>query len=209
LAVHLESKTRGFVTSVSQSAAYQAAAARVITQHRQLFRDDPYYNPNLSLNVPYELAFPPRVAKPWRRSAGKPRIFLLMLDDNQSLLMPQVHSLADRGCPIFVGSRNGTIELPPGPDTRVILSGAREAAEFAISQEIDYIIIEDFKFLSSVRWLGGVVKSMAVDVDRPGRSEAGEAKFWLSWVDLVVPVSEERSKALDTLSQSVNEFCLH
>src|SRR5205085_5740156 len=40
----------------------------------QVLNLDPHYNPNLSLDGPsFQLAFPPRVAPPWSRSAGAVR----------------------------------------------------------------------------------------------------------------------------------------
>lgn len=63
---HLEAATRGPDDSPPRRVQFEQEA-RYIRQrwHHQLFHD-PFYNPNLTLcNQDFDLAFPPRVAKPW------------------------------------------------------------------------------------------------------------------------------------------------
>lgn len=67
--IHHESQTRRFFHSNRRlSQAHKAASGLAVARYPDLFRDDPFYNPNLSWWRPYSLAFPPRVTKPWRKS---------------------------------------------------------------------------------------------------------------------------------------------
>lgn len=60
LFLHLESKTRGANTSPEKLAREEDECRRAIAIHPGLFAADPYYSPNLSLDVFFKPAFPPR-----------------------------------------------------------------------------------------------------------------------------------------------------
>ena len=60
LFLHLESKTRGANTSPEKLAREEDECRRAIAIHPQLFAADPYYSPNLSIDVFFKPAFPPR-----------------------------------------------------------------------------------------------------------------------------------------------------
>ncbi|MDD3761407.1 MAG: glycosyltransferase [Acidithiobacillus sp.] len=70
---HYESKTRGADDlSASKRARFTAEKAALAKRHKALLPNDPFYNPNLTLdNEDFALAFPPRLSRPWE-SPGNP-----------------------------------------------------------------------------------------------------------------------------------------
>jgi GT2 family glycosyltransferase len=64
---HHESLTRGSDLDPENLQRFNLEIYEMKRRWGATMRRDPYYNPNLSLNLPdFELAFPPRVTKPWR-----------------------------------------------------------------------------------------------------------------------------------------------
>jgi len=64
---HHESASRGSDLAADQIARFRRECAFMERRWGEALADDPYYNPNLSLELPgFRLAFPPRVEKPWR-----------------------------------------------------------------------------------------------------------------------------------------------
>jgi GT2 family glycosyltransferase len=68
LLYHFESKSRGFDDTRKKIIVQQREANYARTQLAHFFRDDPYYSPNLSIEMIDELASPPRRLKPRRGS---------------------------------------------------------------------------------------------------------------------------------------------
>lgn len=65
---HLESASRGSDLSGKKLARFQREIEVMRTRWQAELANDPFYNPNLTLIAPgYDLAFPPRVVKPWLR----------------------------------------------------------------------------------------------------------------------------------------------
>ena len=66
---HHESATRRSDFDRDQIKRFEKEIAYMENRWGARLHNDPYYNPNLSLKFPgFELAIPPRVAKPWRRT---------------------------------------------------------------------------------------------------------------------------------------------
>ncbi|MDQ3198673.1 MAG: glycosyltransferase family 2 protein [Verrucomicrobiota bacterium] len=66
--IHHESASRGFDDSTSKQVRFLAETDYMNAKWGETLRADPFYNPNLSLeDADFTLAFPPRVAKPWRK----------------------------------------------------------------------------------------------------------------------------------------------
>lgn len=64
---HHESKTRGYEDTEEKIMRYNKERDYLLNQWEEIIHNDPYYNPNLSINrEDYTLAFPPRVNKSWR-----------------------------------------------------------------------------------------------------------------------------------------------
>lgn len=66
---HHESATRGLEDTPAKQKRYLAEVALMMKRWGREIEIDPYYNPNLSIeiNQVFALAFPPRVEKPWKR----------------------------------------------------------------------------------------------------------------------------------------------
>ena len=78
LLYHDESKTRGNETTPEKIDRYFTEAHYTRRRYREIFYDDPSYNPNFSVAPDLLYAEPPRVRRPWARSADrKPRILIL------------------------------------------------------------------------------------------------------------------------------------
>jgi GT2 family glycosyltransferase len=77
--LHLESASRGNDDSPEKQEQTARAADLTRALHPDTTREDPYYNPNLSLeSIDAALAFPPRVFRSWRgERADRPRIAFL------------------------------------------------------------------------------------------------------------------------------------
>lgn len=68
---HHESVSRGYETTPEKFSRFEGEIATMKRRWSKLLQNDPYYNPNLTvLTEDFAFAFPPRVEKPWRRSAG-------------------------------------------------------------------------------------------------------------------------------------------
>jgi GT2 family glycosyltransferase len=64
--VHHESRTRGPEDTPAKRSRFRAERDRVLARWGPELRDDPAYNPNLTLeSEDYSLAWPPRTRKPW------------------------------------------------------------------------------------------------------------------------------------------------
>jgi GT2 family glycosyltransferase len=67
---HHESASRISDFAPDQLARFQRERRFMERRWDEVLADDPYYNPNHSLELPgFRLAFPPRVVKPWRTFA--------------------------------------------------------------------------------------------------------------------------------------------
>jgi GT2 family glycosyltransferase len=71
---HLESTSVGQPDSPSRAAQHSGEVRLMVDRWAETLLNDPFYNPNLSLSEANELAFPPRVAYPWKESARALRI---------------------------------------------------------------------------------------------------------------------------------------
>ena len=66
LMIHHESKSRGYDDTPEKRTLAHAEAIKARSRHSDFFKNDPFYNPNLSLTNFFELAYPPRDSKFWR-----------------------------------------------------------------------------------------------------------------------------------------------
>ena len=160
LLTHHESKSRGLDDSREKFARNRREAIYVRERHGALFRDDPSYNPNLSLENVGFLAVPPRIVRPWRRS--KPGI-------RRVLILSSVHGLGHGVAEVvaqqaaFLGGRNWDV-IVGGPTTRqdrvypgcrrVAVWTAQGAAALAVEEGIDCIVAHTPPFFSVTRFVG-------------------------------------------------------
>jgi GT2 family glycosyltransferase len=175
LVIHHESKTRGFDDTPAKRARFHRETIYVRSIYRALFKNDPHYNPNLSLERVHDLAWPPRVRRPWSGLASRNGpLRLLMLSVSHEVgygvavvLRQQSVDLARRGFEVFIGGPCGRNEFIYEGCHRVYLDDPREAACFAFENDVDCIMAHTPPFFSIVRWLGSWPRSIIYDYGEP------------------------------------------
>lgn len=175
LLIHFESRSRGFDDTPEKAALFRREARYARRHHDRLFKDDPYYSPNLCLQQPNELAFPPRRSKPWRIAARNPaKLKILILSSTHEIghgvgvvVNQQAAYLAAAGHEIYLGGPKGKNEFKYRGCRRIYLDGAAEAASFAVEMGIDCVVAETPPFFSVVRWLGREPKTLFLDHGEP------------------------------------------
>lgn len=64
---HFESASRGYETTPEKFVRFEGEIATMQSRWKDVLKNDPYYNPNLTLlHEDFSFAYPPRVVKPWR-----------------------------------------------------------------------------------------------------------------------------------------------
>lgn len=208
LALHFESRSRGFDDTPEKLAVARQEAAIARRLHPSVFRSDPTYNPNLSVNQPYALAFPPRRRKPWgaRPAAGGPlRLLLLSITHEVGhgvavVLDRQAAYLAQRGHEVLIGGPAGVREMPYLGCQRIVMDDPIVAASVAIERDVDCVIAHTPPFFSVVRWLGAGSRTILYDYGEPNpeffpdaearRAVLAEKRFCCAMADRVYAISE-------------------
>jgi glycosyltransferase involved in cell wall biosynthesis len=143
------------------------------SQAKGHFQADTYYSPNLSLDDSYQLAFPPRRQKPWRRrQTGKPRVLLLSVAHQRGhgvgvVMSQQAAFLVGRGYDVHVGGPAAAQEDDYAGCTRVHLDDPHAAAVYAAENDIDCIIAETPPFFAVARWTGDFPRVIMYDYGEP------------------------------------------
>jgi hypothetical protein len=71
--IHHESISRGIENTPEKQRRFFKESEFLLNRWGALIENDPAYNPNLSLGEKrFELAFPPRVTPPWKKSLAQP-----------------------------------------------------------------------------------------------------------------------------------------
>ncbi|CAN7774187.1 glycosyltransferase [Variovorax sp. LjRoot178] len=217
LMLHFESKTRGFDDTAAKQQLFRAEARYARRKDQALFKNDPFYNSNLSLERAYDFAFPPRVSKPWNRfrseSIGKLRILMLSVTHQIGHGVPvvvdlQARHLASVGHEVFIGGPVSTNEFSYPGCIRVELNAPKEAAIFAVQHGIDCVVMHTPPFYSTTRWLGAGVKTLAYDYGEPNPDffpDAEERKQQLQEKDFCL----EMADALYAISDAVKAEAPH
>lgn len=175
LLIHFESKSRGYDDAPERIALFRREARYARSRHNTYFMNDPYYSPNLSLQVPNELAFPPRELKPWRRDRkpGDPLkiLFLSVTHEFGSgvavVMSLQARYFANAGHAVYVAGPKAAREVPYIGCHRVYLDDPAKAAQFAVENGIDCVIAETPPFFSVARFLGDWPKTLFLDHGEP------------------------------------------
>lgn len=158
LLYHYESKSRGLDDTDVKIARNMREAIYTRERYERFFRDDPSYNPNLSLNRAGALAAPPRVLRPWRRSAGR-RILLLSSVHGIGhgvgcVVAMQADYLLRHGWDVTIGGGITDADRSYPGCARMKLATAEEAASYAVAEGFDCVIAHTPPFFSVGRWLG-------------------------------------------------------
>ena len=160
LFLHHESKSRGFDDTPHKRRRNAREAIYVRERHRALFRDDPFYSPNLSLQAVDGLAMPPRVPQPWRREPGRARRALLLSFHHgvgsgvAVVLQQQAAHLRGRGWEVIIGGPVRPVEIDYPRCQRIDLWTAEAASIFAVDEAVDAVIAHTDPFFSMARFLG-------------------------------------------------------
>jgi GT2 family glycosyltransferase len=225
LLIHHESKTRGYDDSPEKIALFRKEARIARHRNNSLFKDDPLYNPNLSLECTYELAFPPRRIKPWQVWFGRPRsLRILLLSATYErghgvavVVDLQSTFLAELGHEVFVGGPAGGQEMPYRGSTRVKLHDAKDAAIFAVEQDIDCIVVHTPPFFSIVRHLGLYPLTVFYDHGEPPpnmfpdarkrKTEQEEKRFCFALADQLIAISPVVRSEIDERHVAIIPNC--
>lgn len=209
LLIHFESKTRGLDDTHEKQQLFRREARYARSQHQARFKADPYYNENLSLEKVYDLAFPPRMEKPWHRfrreNSGKLKILMLssthQIGHGVAVVVDlQARYLAARGYKVYIGGPLTAREFPYPDCQRVYLDTPGDAATFAMQYGVDCVVMHTPPFYSTARWLGTGVKTIAYDYGEPDpdffpdadqrRDQLAEKAFCLEMADEIYAISD-------------------
>jgi GT2 family glycosyltransferase/glycosyltransferase involved in cell wall biosynthesis len=164
LLYHFESKSRGFDRTRKQSDLQQREAVHTRRQHVDVFRSDPYYSPNLSVEQVDDFASPPRGPKPWRRPSGNrpPRVMFLSStyvvgNGVPIVLQMQARRMLEEDFEVIVvGPRGerGAKEYDIAGCRRIHVPNPQVAAGVAVRENVDCVIVHTPPFFSITRYLG-------------------------------------------------------
>jgi GT2 family glycosyltransferase len=191
---HHESKSRGYDDSPEKAARTRREATYVRRQYPELFQDDPYYSPNLSLQDVGEVALPPRgLGPPRARPPGqKGHVLLLswthrMAQGVPCVLREQALRFREEGWRVSVGGPVADREFDYPQCERIELATPEAAAMHAVRNGVDAIVAHTPPFYSVVRWLGRCPLVYVMDhgepppeffADREGRVGANAEKWF-------------------------------
>jgi GT2 family glycosyltransferase len=176
LIIHHESKSRGYDIKPEQQEAFRIEAIRARSKHPDLYGDDPYYNPNFSLERTYDFAEPPRAIRPWilaRRNAEESRCILMLSSTHQIghgvavVVDIQARHLASLGHRVIVGGPVSQSDFAYKDCERVDLRNEIEAAQFAFECGADVVVMHTPPFFGTARWLGAEQIKIAYDYGEP------------------------------------------
>ena len=207
---HFESKTRGIDDTFEKVDVFVKEAKYARGRYPGLFRCDPWYSPNLSLDLEkfYEPAFPPRIAYPWRqegRALQRPAVLLLASvaeahAEIATTVAIQARYLSDQGYDVTVGRTREAASLARGCAHEVVLATPQAAAIHAVSHRIDCVVIHTANYAGTARWLGSrpavVIYHHGSDVAEAdgadtSRSASIDLQLCLPIVDGIVATSAE------------------
>lgn len=179
LLTHFESKSRGYDDSPVRVKAFRREAEYARSKHRTTFAEDPYYSPNLSRNSAYDLAFPPRAVRPWRlakRRKGGPLTILILSATHQVghgvpvVINIQAAYLASLGHRVILGGPASDNDFDYVGCERAILPDHGAAADLAVREGVDLVLMQTPPFFGTSRWLGPEQVKMAYDYGEPDPS---------------------------------------
>ena len=186
LLIHHESKTRGRDDTQEKKERALEEGRYLRSRYKRLFQNDPYYSPNLSYDRPYDIAFPPRRQKPWRRhlrAGGKLRILILCATNGMSKGLPavlrlQATHMARLGHEVFIAEPRFHQGVAYEGCKLVQLSHAAEAAVYAVENDVDCILALTDPYFSVVRWIGNWPSCVLCDYGYPNSSSYSNSEEW-------------------------------
>jgi GT2 family glycosyltransferase len=174
LLVHHESKTRGIDDTPEKIRISRTEARQVWQRHGSLLRNDPFYSPNLSLEVPYRLAFAPRRRPAWRAAASGSPLKVMMLSSTHAqgygvavVINLQVQALLARGHEVIAAGIRSDRDFAYGGHDVIEVHDPRSAATLAVSLGVDVIVAHTPPFFGVARWTGAYPPVLAYDYGEP------------------------------------------
>jgi GT2 family glycosyltransferase len=161
LLYHFESKSRGFDRTKKQIDLQQREAIYTRHQYARVFRSDPYYSPNLSVEKIDDFASPPRGPKPWRRPGGNrpPRVMFLswtyVVGNGVPLVLQmQARRMLKEGFDVIVAGPRRDKEYDFKGCRRIHVPNPHAAAGIVVRENVDCVIAHTPPFFSITRYLG-------------------------------------------------------
>ena len=161
---HYESKTRGRDDTLEKVKVFNREARYAREKSPDLFRDDPFYSPNLSFNLAdmYKPAFPPRTRRPWQpyMRIGQPMRVLLLsstIDTRNeigSTVALQARYLTEQGYEVIIGTPYSTLSGSAANSYHRMIEDSRDAASYAVEVSCDVIVAHTPNYGEVSRWLG-------------------------------------------------------
>lgn len=175
LAIHHECKTRGRDDEPQKIANFRKESGIARERHAKIFRRDPYYNQNLSVDNLYALASPPRRVRPWlaqRRSRAQ--LNILCIVSPQSAHHPASAGISAILSALLSRKHQVLLSFPIEDSTnfafdcpRVVNVTPETAAVFSWQNNIDCIIVLDASFLSIALLIDEYPKVVCCDPGAP------------------------------------------
>jgi GT2 family glycosyltransferase/SAM-dependent methyltransferase len=209
LMIHHESKSRGLDIKPEQQAAFRREALRARSKHPDLYRNDPYYNPNLSLNRSYDLAEPSRSPRPWilaRRRLQPTRCILMLSSTHQVghgvavIVAIQAKHLASLGHRVILGGPSSDNDFAYAGCERIVLDSPLDAAKYAVECGADVVMMHTPPFYGAAQYLGTEQIKIAYDYGEPDpeffsdaeqrHSMLADKRFALALADQRLAISE-------------------
>ncbi len=176
LIIHHESKSRGYDITPERQQRTVRDASQARARYPELYRDDPYYNPNLSNTQTFALAEPPRAVRPWmtaRRRAAASRCVLMLSSTHQVghgvavVIDIQSRHLTSLGHRVIIGGPQSSHDFQYDGCERVRLHQGSDAAHFAFACGADVVMMHTPPFFDTARLLGTEQLKIAYDYGEP------------------------------------------
>ncbi|SIO25867.1 glycosyltransferase [Paraburkholderia phenazinium] len=173
LVMHYESKTRGYDDKPEKVQLLRMEARLAWARHADLLRNDPYYSPNLSMEVPYGLSFAARRRPAWSGLVSRP-LRVMMLSSTHArghgvavVINLQVRALRARGHEVIIAGGLGEKDFDYGDCQKVAVYDPRSAATIASELGVDLIVAHTPPFFDVARWTGAFPPVLAYDYGEP------------------------------------------
>lgn len=213
---HDESRTRGKDDTREKYIRYFSEAHYTRRLFHRYFQDDPYFNPNLSVDPACQFAHPPRVRHPWFRLNGRPaRILVLSRVYKVGYGVPlvihqQASKLRELGYDVIIGGPLSENEFSfPGCE-RIELTSVAEAAAYAFTGGVALIISHTPPFFEIPILIGPHIPVLAYDYGEPSAEFFTEpTRSYLLEVGYQKRAAAALTTAIATISQAVKEESLN
>jgi GT2 family glycosyltransferase len=158
LLIHHESKSRGLDDNRPKAIRNTLEAIYARHKHPDAFRNDPYYSPNLSFDRLGQIAFPPRITRPWRKVYKGRSVLILSVGHGighgvGAVVEMQAAFLLEQGWHVTIGGPISRYDREYTGCVRIQLDGVVEAAEYVASTGFDAVIVHTPPFYSITRYL--------------------------------------------------------